>query len=297
VITGPPESFTTKELHAWAESTLPDVVKQPLFDIKGKKTKSMRHKHISFTSEYRFRHIIPFLYLGDFLDADSQKNIEQVSFLAEQFSELKTEYGLVDTDPIRGFENYKNFQDETELNKNRIHLHPAALLQHGYGVGKLVYYLGGPHVGANQNVLKILKDLKKGVQPTVPAEIKRVFEHGSPRKINATNMENNLKDYYYHGNHDSVNDNEKEVDKVLLEDYCRGNTLLVDRRLFAYIPNSHLCPQGLADLFDAWKEARHISDCSHRVHPKSMSINDWTTKLTEPPVYFAGSFLRFLIWV
>jgi hypothetical protein len=90
------------------------------------------------------------------------------------------------------------------------------------------------------------------VQPTVLAEIKRVFEHGSPRKINATNTEKNLKDYYYYGNHDSVNDNEKEVDKVLLKDHSRGNTLLVDRRLFVYIPNSHLCPQGLADLFNAW---------------------------------------------
>jgi hypothetical protein len=71
-----------------------------------------------------------------------------------------------------------------ELNKNRIHFHSAALLQHSCDVEKLVYYLGGPHVGANRNVPKILKDLRKGVQPTVLAEIKRVFEHGSPRKIN-----------------------------------------------------------------------------------------------------------------
>jgi hypothetical protein len=182
-ITGPPESFTTKELHAWAKDTFPDVVKRPLFNINGKKTKSMRHKNILFISEYLFRHIIPFLYLGNFLDADSQKNLEQVSFLAEQFSELKIEYGPVDTDSIRGFKNYKNFQDKTELNKNRIHLHSAALLQHGCDVEKLVYYLGGR---ANHNVPKILKDLKKGVQPTVLAEIKIALEHGSPRKINAT---------------------------------------------------------------------------------------------------------------
>jgi hypothetical protein len=124
------------------------------------------------------------------------------------------------------------------------------------------------------------------VQPTILAEIKRFFEHGSPRKINATDTEKNLKYYYYYGNHEPVNDKEKEVDKVLLKDHRRGNTLLVDQRLFAYIPNSHISPQqGLADLFDAWKEAGHISDCSHRVHPESMSINDWTTKLTEPPVY------------
>jgi hypothetical protein len=178
VITGPPELFTTKELHAWAKDTLPDVVKQLLFDINGKETKTMRHKNILFTSEYRFRHIIPFLYLGDFLNAESQKNLEQVSFLAKQFSELKTEYGSVDTDPILGFENNKNFQDETELNKNRIHLHSAALLQHGCDVKNWYTIWGGvAHVGANRNVPKILKDHQKRVQPTVLAEIKCVFEH------------------------------------------------------------------------------------------------------------------------
>jgi hypothetical protein len=160
---------------------LPEAVKQPFLDINGKKTKSMRHKNISFTSEYCFRHIIPFLYLDDFLDIESKANMGKASFLSQQFSELQTEYGSVDTDPIRGFENYKDFQDETELNKSRIHLHSAALFQHGCDVEKLVYYLGGPHVGANRNVPKILKDLRKGVQPTVLAEIKRVFEHGSPR--------------------------------------------------------------------------------------------------------------------
>ena len=293
---GPPASFSTNELHNWAKS-LPEGVKQPLFDINGKNTKSMRHKNISFTSEYRFRHIIPFLYLGEFLDKESQKNLEEVSFLAKQFSELQSEYGSVDTEPIRGFENYKDFRDETELNKHRIRLHSAALLQHSCDVEKLVYYLGGPHVGANRNVPKILHDLKKGVQPEILAEIKRVFEHGSPRHINATNTEQNLKDYYQYGNHESVNDNEDEVEKVLLKDHRRGNTLLVDPRLFAYIPNSHLSPQGLADLFNLWKEARHISDCSHRVHPESMSINDWTNKKNEPPVYFAGSFVRFCQWI
>jgi hypothetical protein len=129
----------------------------------------MRHTNNLFTTEYRFRHVIPFLY---FLNAESQKNLEQVFFLAKTFSELKTEYGSVDTDLIRGFENYKNFQDKTELNKNHIHLHSAALLQHGCDVEKLVNYLGGPHVGTNRNVPKILKDVRKGVQPTVLAEVK-----------------------------------------------------------------------------------------------------------------------------
>ena len=80
----------------------------------------MRHKNVSFTSEYRFRHVIPFLYLDNFLDKESQSNLEEISFLAEQFSGLHSEYGSVDTDPIRGFENHKDFQDKTELNKNCI---------------------------------------------------------------------------------------------------------------------------------------------------------------------------------
>ena len=117
---GPPASFSTNELHNWAKS-LPEGVKQPLFDINGKNTKSMRHKNISFTSEYRFRHIIPFLYLGEFLDKESQKNLEEVSFLAKQFSELQSEYGSVDTEPIRGFENYKDFEAASRsVNLNRV---------------------------------------------------------------------------------------------------------------------------------------------------------------------------------
>jgi hypothetical protein len=70
----------------------------------------MRHKNISFTSEYRFRHIILFLYLGEFLDIESKANLGKASFLSQQFSELQTEYGSVNTDPIQGFENYKDFK-------------------------------------------------------------------------------------------------------------------------------------------------------------------------------------------
>ena len=297
IITGPPDSFTSKDLQAFAKDNLPDVVTQPLFDINGKKTKSMKHKNISFTSEYRFRHIIPMLLLGNYLDEESMENLHSASMLAKQFSALIVEYGSVNTDPIRGFENYKDFRDETELNKERIRLHSAALLQHSCDVEKLVYYLGGPHVGANRNIPKILKNLKKGVSPTILAELERVYKYGSPRKINATNTEKNLKEYYHYGNHESANENPKALDKVVLKDHRRGNTLLVDKRLFPYIPNSHISPQGLADLYDLWKEARHISDCSHHIHPESMAINDWTNKSAEPPVYFAGSFLRFLIWV
>ena len=297
LLTGPPDSFTSKELQAYAKRDLPEFVKQPLFDTNGKKTKSMKHKNVSFTSEYRFRHIIPHLYLGGFLDDESKENLHSVSFLAKQFSELMTEFGTIDTEPIRGFDNYKNFKDETEINKERIKLHSAALLQHGCDVEKLVYYLGGPHVGANRDVDKILRTLGKGVSTTILSEVERIYKHGSPRKVNATNTEKNLKEYYYYGNHDSVKDNEKEMEKVLIKDSSRGNTVLVDRRLFGYIPNCHLSPQGLAYLLDLWKEARHLSDSSHHVHPESMAINDWTTKKTEPPLYFPGSFMRFLIWV
>jgi hypothetical protein len=135
------------------------------------------------------------------------------------------------------------------------------------------------------------------VQPTVLAEIKHVFEHRSPRKINETNTEKNLKDYYYYGNHDSVNDNKKEVGKVLLKDHRRGNTLLVDRRLFAYIPNSHLSPQGLADLFDAWKEA-HIYPIVHIVStPESITLlnQSKTTSHGFPIAILSSNLTVFLV--
>ena len=81
-------------------------------------------------------------------------------------------------------------------------------------------------------------------------ELECVYQYGAPRKVNATNTEKNLLEYYKYGNHASVTKNPNDFLKVLVKDYKQGNTVLFDIRCFAFVPNSHLCPQAIVNLND-----------------------------------------------
>ena len=283
--------MTLQELDTFGKTLDPEV-QDPLFNTHGKP-----HRNISFTGEYRFRHIIPHLIHSNFLDNSSNAALDQSSFLVRQYRHLLDDFGHLSTDEIRGYDSYKDFRTETDFNKRRIRLTSAALLQQGCNVEKLVRWIGGPHLASHRNTKRILENLKPSVTPSVLAEVKRIFTYGAPKVCNAQNTEENLLKYYNYGNHSSVDDNPDIYKKVLVKDSRRGNTILVDDRLFAYIPNTHLTPQGIASLDDKWKNERPIFDSSHRPDLNSFAINDWTSKLTEPELEFPGSLLRFLVWM
>jgi len=71
-----PEFLTLKELDTFADTLAPEV-QGPLYNTHGKP-----HKNISFTGEYRFRHIIPHLIHSKFLDNDSAAALDNSSLLA-----------------------------------------------------------------------------------------------------------------------------------------------------------------------------------------------------------------------
>ena len=287
----PPEFMTIHQLDQFA-LTLEEEVQAPLYNKHGKP-----HKNISFTGEYRFRHIIPHLINSNYLDTRSNDTLDKASFLVRQYRTLHHEYSEIDIEPGRGFKPYENFRNEKVLNKDRIRLHSAALLQTDCNIEKLVRRLGGPHLATHRNVTRILRKLKDSVEPVILEELKRVFTYGSPKQCNAHNTEENLQKFYDYGNHSSVDDNPDIFMKTLIKDSRRGNTLLFDDRFFSYIPNVHLTPQGIASLDDKWKQERAVFDSSFRPDLFSFAINDWTSKLTEPEVQFPGSFLRLLIWI
>ena len=106
-----PDSFTSKDLHKFAQ-TLPLNMRQPLYNSYGKKSKSMKHPNASYTSEYRFRHIIPLLYTGNHLDITHKEKLEAYCPRAKLFSDLWDEYGHIDTSSIKGFVSYKNSMDK-----------------------------------------------------------------------------------------------------------------------------------------------------------------------------------------
>ena len=189
------DSFKSGVLHDFAQ-TLPLSMRQPLFNSHGKESKSMKHPDASFTSEYRFRHIIPLLYTGNYLDITHKEKLEAYCPKAKLFSDLWDEYGDIDTSSIKGFASYKNSINKTTLNRERIRLHTAAFIQHNCDVEKLIYYLGGPHLGKQPQWQSIINKLKRGVEKGILQELECVYQYGAPRKVNTTNTEENQIQYY-----------------------------------------------------------------------------------------------------
>ena len=81
------------------------------------------------------------------------------------------------------------------------------------------------------------------------------------------------------------------------KDNKRGFTLLFDKRLLLFFLHSHIAPQGMVDLQSAFKNPRPIFDSSFRPDVWCLAINDWTSKLTEPPLTFATAELLFMEWL
>ena len=203
IATGPEKALSRGNLLKFADDLHPGL-KEPLLSTTGKNSTSMKHPNASFIGEYRFRHLVPFLYTGNHLSAIDKKNLEQCCRSAKMFSTLWKTYGHIDTSSIRGFESYRNSTDEVKLNHERIRLHTAAFIQHNCDVEKLIYYLGGPHIGRQPIWEEIIDKIRKGVHPNVLAELERVYRFGAPREVNATNTEENLLQYFLYGNHESV---------------------------------------------------------------------------------------------
>jgi hypothetical protein len=70
----------------------------------------------------------------------------------------------------------------------------------------------------------------------------------------------------------------------------------MDPALVHFTLNTHLTPQGLVDIVHHRRKPQPVSDSSFRPLSGAHTINDWTSKVNEPPLHVADSFQQFLIW-
>ena len=138
--------------------TLPSEVQVQLDQPFGKD--SCQH---SFTSDVEFRHVLLFVFRSNLLSRRDRKSIESAWPLAKQLSRLLREYRSVDFRPLQGFDAYRNYDTETNLDLRRVQLATAALLHYNCNMATLVRYIGGPHVGAHRSVEDIMAAIDKGV--------------------------------------------------------------------------------------------------------------------------------------
>ena len=135
------------------------------------------------------------------------------------------------------------------------------------------------------------------VDEDIVTDLRRIFVYGCPGYVNATGSDKNFHDYLAYGNHATVLEDPEKTKKAVAKDVVRQYSLAANPSLLYFLYNCHLNPIGLIDLNKRNKKPRIIYDSSFRPHHDSWAVNDWTNKATEPQIYFATSFMLYLIWI
>jgi hypothetical protein len=235
------------------------------------------------------------LYHSGFLTDDDQKMLARGSKHARTLIGLFDEYNLVDFRPLREYP--VDWQEETDLNYNRLHMTTAAVLHYHGDLASVVRFIGGIHVGAHRDHKKVLKSLEGIVQDSIIRDLRRIWTSGVPNKCNAYSSQENFQAFRNYGNHASVSTDPAKTQAAFVKDNRRSFNLIMDMRLVPFLLNAHLTPQGMVNLSKPNKKDRPVFDSTFRPTPSSMAINDWTDKCNEPPLVFPTAFLGFLIHI
>jgi hypothetical protein len=278
-------------LDAWAQHNLPSRVWLALNSRHGKDTIDR-----CFKGEATFRHIWIFLFKQNYLTEDDQLALFQAHPKSKLLRTLLYEHADVDFRPLQ--------EPIPQGFKSDIVLHAwsrmftACLFYYNLDVPTAVRFVSGIHTGNHRHWSTIAPILgEAGVDPNVISDLKRIFVDGSPNKVNADSSDTNFHDFLAYGNHKTVVEDVSKTREALTKDCMRSYALTANPLLTYFLYDVHLTPMGLVGLDNPNKTPRPIFDASFHPEPWSWALNDWTTKETEPPIFFATSFQSFLIWI
>jgi len=285
------QSITIREREQFVRDVLPSRIQVMLDQPFGKD----RRCSPSFVSEASFRHVLLLLFRSRLLSETDWGLLATANVYAFLLLTLLRDYDHLDFRSLRGYP--AGWQEETDLNYERLRLTTAAVLHWNGDLATTVRYLGGPHVGAHRDARATLAAIRDLVCAEVYAELERLWTHGAPAVCNAAASEANFQAYRKYGNHTSVLEDSEKTWKALVKENKRGACLTMDPRLLHFLHHAHLTPQGMVDLCKVHKTPRPIFDSSFRPKPWCMAINDWTHKSNEPRLVFPAAFKRFCTYL
>ena len=281
--------LTTQRLEQFATSILPSSVQVQLAQPFGKDSINQ-----SFYAEKCFRHILLPLLKSGYLARRTTKKLEIASYRARQLQQLRKKYTPIDFRPLQGFQT--NWEAVDEIHPDWKAMTSACLLHYNGDVATVVRWIGGPHTNEHIDTQSTLTKLKPILTQDVYSDLKRILVMGAPALCNADATETNFQAYLKYGNHQSVKQNQSTFETTIIKQSKRGLTLIMDPNLIHFTLNAHLSPQGLVDAIHKRRKPRPLSDSSFRPWPGARGINDWTSKVKEPKLYFADSFQKFCTW-
>jgi hypothetical protein len=273
----------------FAKSTLPTSVQTKLNQSFGKP--SLKH---CFKSQAASRHILLPVIKSGFLSPADLEEFYSWSNDGRVVGELLAEFQDVDFSALQGYP--EGWEDETEVNHDRIRMATAALLHFDGDVSSVVRWVGGIHVGEHYKREERLKELR----PMLPAELykdlERIFNLGIPGQLNAESTEENFQAFRQYGNHKSLAADPQFLHENIVKGFKRSYFLGFDRRMIHFALNCHQTPHGIVSPDS--KDSRLTCDASFRPNVNAHAVNDWVDmQATEPTLTFMTSPMRFMVWV
>ena len=235
------------------------------------------------------------LWKSGFLETSDWTILGTASPEAKLLLDVLADYGDVDANSLPSYA--PDWESRTDVDQERVRLLSAAFLVMDGDMAALTRWIGGPHVGAHRNVPAILEFLDGIVDASTLSDLARIYRLGVPSTVNAVSTERNFRAYLRYGNHSSVVAAPDKTLSTIIKDHRKGYCLALDQRLVHFTLDCHVTPLGVVDLDHPFKLPRMIFDSSFRPEPSCHAINDWTSKETEPALYFADAFDETLVWL
>ncbi|KAI2490018.1 hypothetical protein MHU86_24562 [Fragilaria crotonensis] len=284
-----PGKLTTQRLEHFVATILPTSVQVQLDQPFGKDSLQQ-----SFYSAKSLCHILLPLLKSGFLSCRATKALEKASYRVRQLQQLRKKYVPLDFRSLQGYQ--QGWEETATIRDDWKAMTSACALHFNGDIATVVRFIGGPHVHQHINTPEVLAKLKPVLTKDVYDDVDRILTTGAPAYCNAEATNENFNAYLNYGNHKSARENPDAFRSTIVKQSKRGLTLIMDPALVHFTLNTHLTPQGLVDILHHRRKPRPVSDSSFRPWAGAHSINDWTSKVNEPPLHFADSFQQFCIW-
>ena len=247
----------------------------------------------SFTADKTFYHIVLIVFKSNFL---TRKERCRVKITCPTFKKMWREWKLVrDLQPVDFLpllQQPPNWESQTQIDERRVHLRLALLLHYNFDLAAVHRFVGGNHTAAHMDPDRILPLVKDLLDEPTYNHLERILRFGCPAYLNAHCSRENYLKYRNHGNHRSLQENEKQAKSVMVKEDKREFVLTFPAWTTDLIPDLFLNPQALIVIPD--KKDRLVFDSSYMVDADSRPYNADCNLLLEPEIYFGSAFERHL---
>jgi hypothetical protein len=218
---------------------------------------------------------------------NDESGLEAAFTPAKTYKILRRHHQDVDFRPLQ--DPNPNWEDEVEVNKERVRMITACFIHYKFHTPSVVRFIGGVHVGAHRDTIKILGELRGKISDKTHRDLTWLYTRGAPHVCQAESTEENFVEFYHYGNHKSVYIEPETTRKTLVKDFKKNFCLAADERIILFVYDAHLTPLGMVYINHKYKNPRPVFDSTFRPRPWCFAINDWTDTETEPDLQFPSS--------